>query len=344
MNIKVRQYALIILVSIILICIPIIGSPEFNESTSLFYSLKFQKRFLGTILVVLFFYLNYFYLIPKLYFSKKYILYIVLIIVCFVLILKIPHLIFNEEMIRESFKALGPDRTQRRFEPNFWQRLFFDKTLYQFIICIFISFLLRLNLQMNEMESEKLKSEVSYLKAQINPHFLFNTLNSLYALTLEKSDEAPEAILKLSAIMRYIVTESSKEMVLLKDEIEYVKDYIDLQKLRMVEDTVFSFTITGTIDQQKIAPLLLIPFIENAFKHGLNPDKNCYIHIKINIEKKVLYLIVENSKSVEIFPSEKSEKGLDNTLKRLQYNYPGKHELTISDTDNDYKVTLKIDL
>jgi len=158
-----------------------------------------------------------------------------------------------------------------------------------------ISFLIKLNQRLDTIKEEKQIAEISYLKAQINPHFLFNTLNSLYALTLEKSKEAPNAVLKLSSIMRYVVTESNQDFVPLEKEINYIKDYIDLQKLRIDKDANLKISIEGESKGKIIAPLIVIPFIENAFKYGINPDENSFIDIKIKIDSDNFLLNVKNS-------------------------------------------------
>src|SRR5690606_26244936 len=151
--------------------------------------------------------------------------------------------------------------------PTFWHQLISDKTFYEFLISVLIAILLTLNKQMSIIGQEKLKSEVAYLKAQINPHFLFNTLNSLYALTFEKSDEAPEAIVKLSGIMRYVLRESSNVEGELRKDINDIQHYIELQKLRVGGNTDFQLKISGKICNQISTPVIFIPFIENAFKN-----------------------------------------------------------------------------
>ncbi len=341
-----RQTVLIIIISIIFILVPIIGSPELSSNRPILSSLGFQRRFIGTLLVVIFFYVNYFVLVPKFYVSKRFIWYFLCVFICFVISMSIPSLLISDDAIVEALQKNNNGwQSRRKFESTLWQRLLWDKTFYEFIISVFTAILLRMNVQIHIIEQEKLKSEVSYLKAQINPHFLFNTLNSLYALALEKSDEAPDAILKLSTIMRYVVIESANEQVALQKEIDYIKNYIDLQQLRMVPSTDFSLDITGNITHQKIAPLIFIPFIENAFKYGLNPDKKSYIKIRIEIEPSKVILFVENSKSIKkINEREKSETGLDNTIKRLAFIYPNQHKLSIEETATHYTLQLKLHL
>ena len=215
--------------------------------------------------------------------------------------------------------------------------------ILQFLLIFIISFLLRISQRLNDIGSQKLKAEVQYLKAQINPHFLFNTLNSLYALALEKSDAAPEAILKLSAMMRYIVTESDRDAVPLEEELGYIKNYISLQRLRMDDAVSLTFIISGKPAGKSISPMLLIPFIDNAFKYGVNPERESEISISVNIGDADLVLNVKNNKVYACLPDEeKSETGMENTRKRLEYLYPNKYRLHIVDTDTDYEVQLTL--
>jgi len=346
MTYKPRQLALIIFVSIVLICIPIVGSHDFKTGESMMNSIFFQRRFTATIIVVIFFYLNYFFLIPKFYFTKKYFVYYSIVALFFIIVIKAPEILIEDNGIRaDNFPQRRRGHKGGKNNDFDIFRILTDRNAYQFIISFCISILLRLNMQMSAINDQKLKSEVSYLKAQINPHFLFNTLNSLYALSLEKSDETPDAILKLSSIMRYVVTESSNDFVTLNKEMKYIEDYVDLQKLRMVDSTNFNFYKEGDFNQNKIAPLILIPFIENAFKYGLNPEKISLITINITIKDGLLLLNVSNSKTVKnVHEKQKTETGLENTLLRLNYLYPDKHTLTIKQTEEKYNLELKLNL
>src|SRR5690606_13093423 len=185
MKILDKQTLLIVLVSLIFIAVPLLSSIEIYTGKSPLQSVDFLQIFCGTLLVVIFFYFNYYYLIPKWHNKETFWIYLFIVAVFGFIIVRVPHLIF-------------PESNYSIQNPAFWHQLISDKTFYEFLISVLIAILLTLNKQMSIIGQEKLKSEVAYLKAQINPHFLFNTLNSLYALTLEKSDEAPEAILKLS--------------------------------------------------------------------------------------------------------------------------------------------------
>jgi LytS/YehU family sensor histidine kinase len=286
------------------------------------------------------FYASYYYLIPKLYFNNKKLLFAVAVIASYSVLIALTEVIFEQ---RDTFpRYVGPSHFP---EPPQHSEFFDSQMLIPFFLVIALAFLIKLNNRLIEIHDEKLNAEVSYLKAQINPHFLFNTLNSLYALTLQKSNEAPNAVLKLSSIMRYVVTESSQDFVSLQKEINYIKDYIDLQKLRIDDSVSLTFDVKGDALGKAITPLILIPFIENAFKYGINPDENSFIEIHINIENQTLEMSVKNAiVATEISEELKTEEGLKNTRKRLDFMYPDKHTLQVIDDKNTYEVKLKIEL
>ena len=304
------------------------------------------------LLLLGFFYLNYLYLIPQYYFARKYMWFFICIAGSFSIIAFLPSLIMPGNM--HMHKGMMPPDSMRMPAygtgvPHFrgYRRFLLPPMLggsmLQFLLVFSLSFLLRVNRRINDIQSEKLKTEVSYLRAQINPHFLFNTLNSLYALSLEKSDSAPEAILKLSSMMRYVVTESGRDTVPLENEIAYLKNYVSLQRLRMDDATAFTFILSGNASGKYISPMLLIPFVENAFKYGLNPEENAAIDIHMEVAADELLLKVKNNKvTVVVPPGEESGHGIDNTRQRLQYLYPDRHTLTILDTDDFFEVQLKL--
>lgn len=343
-----RLLLLHIIGSVGFLLIPVLSSPDFNSNTNLFLIKPFLSQFLRQIFLLLFFYFNYYFLLSKFYFPGKRTLYFLSILICSFIVLKIPDFLipqtnyFNPEAnIPPDFNSF-PNNTPPRNAPFF---PVFNGDLLQFILVFSLSLLLKLNVRYHQIKDEKLNAEVSYLKAQINPHFLFNTLNSLYALTLQKSDEAPKAVLKLSGIMRYVTTESSKDYVSLDKEIEYIKDYVSLQKLRLYDNVNLKFEVNGLINGKKIAPLMLIPFIENAFKYGVNPDEDSFVSIEILIIEKELFLIIENSiVNLVTLDDSKSEKGIENTKKRLDVFYSGKYSLDITNDKKTFKVELKLSL
>lgn len=194
-----------------------------------------------------------------------------------------------------------------------------------------------------EMKVEKLDAELSYLKAQINPHFLFNTLNNIYSLSIWEKEQTPEAILKLSAIMRYTIQEAKEDLVPLPREIEYITNYISLQQLRSNDHLKVTFNVTGDTGRYQIAPLLLINFIENAFKYGVSNHLPCFVNIDIVVKNDHLTMSVINKKMIA---NEKQEPptGMNNTKRRLQLQYHDNHQLTIKDLKELYEINLIINL
>jgi len=152
-----------------------------------------------------------------------------------------------------------------------------------------------------ELQSQTLQSELKFLKSQINPHFLFNTLNSLYALTLKKSDQAPEIVLKLSEMMRYMLYECNEREVPLSKEINYLKNYLELEKIRQGKKMEINFAMDGEVGHQKIAPLMFIPFVENSFKHGISNQISAgYVNILLEINQNEVTVTIENSKTASV--------------------------------------------
>jgi two-component system, LytTR family, sensor kinase len=199
-----------------------------------------------------------------------------------------------------------------------------------------------------ELANQTLQSELKFLKSQINPHFLFNTLNSLYALTLKKSDLAPEIVLKLSEMMRYMLYECNERSVPLEKEVNYLINYLDLEKLRHGKKININFSQIGDIHNQQIAPLLFIPFIENCFKHGVsNQIAEAYVNINLDIKKDQVNIAIENSKHA-VMPGVHMKKsggiGLANVKRRLDLLYPNTYKLDIDDTPIAYKINLNLKL
>jgi sensor histidine kinase YesM len=194
-----------------------------------------------------------------------------------------------------------------------------------------------------ELETRTMQTELNFLKSQINPHFLFNTLNSLYALTLKKSDEAPEVVIKLSEMMRYMLYECNEPRVPLSKEVTYIRNYLDLERLRHKNLNV-AFDVEGIVGDLQVAPLIFIAFIENAFKHGASNHISAgFVHIHLYIEKDELNLYVENSKP-EKQPAQAHKRsggiGLVNVRRRLDILYSDSHHLDIFDKPNTYGVNL----
>lgn len=196
-----------------------------------------------------------------------------------------------------------------------------------------------------KLAEEKLSAELNFLKSQVHPHFLFNTLNNLYALTLIKSDKTSDVVLKLSGVLDYMIYKSNEQFVSLSNELEMLGNYVELEKLRYNERLDLEYVITGETAGYQIAPLILLPFVENSFKHGASNDRaNPKISIKLKTDKKYLQLNVVNSIKGEGIKDESLHVGigLKNVRRRLELIYPGAHNLEVEKTDSEFKVKLVI--
>ena len=234
---------------------------------------------------------------------------------------------------------------------TWWQVVLF------FSVYIFITSLLKLSkswflvseLQNELLEKEKQKSEIELkaLKAQINPHFFFNTLNNIYSMSLDKDDRLPATILQLSELMRYFLYEAKDNFIPLEKELAVVNNYIALQKLRSNDQLLIEVKKTGEVTDQKIAPLLLITFLENAFKHGAKGSStNTFIRLLIHVQKNKLNFTIENNKGKvdEIESSAYKGVGLENVKRQLELLYPSKHVLNIKDHDDRFEVQLELSI
>jgi len=197
---------------------------------------------------------------------------------------------------------------------------------------------------MKQIETEKLNAELISLKAQINPHFLFNTLNGIYGLALTNSNKTADSISKLASMMRYVLTETTAEKVPLVNEIKYISDYVAFQKLRLTKKTKVNFTIEGAFLDQKISPILFISFVENAFKYGISNEVESTIKIHIIIENSAISLTVKNDRLNNNNEEESCGIGLKNTKRRLDLIYENKYSLEITNTDKEHQIILKIQL
>jgi hypothetical protein len=194
------------------------------------------------------------------------------------------------------------------------------------------------------LTQEKLQAELKFLKTQIHPHFLFNTLNNLYALTLKKSDKAPEMVLKLSELINYMLYECTSDEVALSKEIKFIQNYIDVEKMRYGDKLDIELRITGEVSDRKIAPLILLPFVENCFKHGASETlQQSWVKVSIDAQPHVMIIKVENSKSPENGVTQRKEGiGIQNVKRRLDLLYPEKHSLKILNGEETFLVVLTL--
>lgn len=201
--------------------------------------------------------------------------------------------------------------------------------------------------QLLQMETEKVQIELKALKAQVNPHFFFNTLNGIYSMTLDKDERLPQTILQLSHLMRYFLYESGEDLVPLEKEWQILEDYIALQRIRSNEQLQLVKHVEGEFLDQRIAPLLLITFLENAFKHGAKGNTGpVNINLLLQVLPHLLRFRVQNTRGEvdEVAYSNYKGVGLENVRRRLELLYPGKHTLSIAETADDFIVTLELQL
>lgn len=313
----------------------------------------------STLLLIGYSYFNYYKLVPALYLHRKYLLYVVIVLGCLAIVVWLPHFLhltdnhlIGQNALRPPFSGDGPpngpppDGPPGHSPPGVTHTMI-SKVSYNvilFFICTFAAISIRQQRQLLEVQKEKLDVELSFLKAQINPHFLFNTLNSIYALAIQKSNDTPTAIVQLSELMRYLLKDAEADAVPLSKELAYINNYIALQKRRLGNTVQIDYIAPTESIQHRIAPLILMSFIENAFKHGVNPDQDSAIRIVINLQDAGLHLLVANKK-VNSLKQDKSNKiGIQNTVFRLEHLYSNKHKLRIEEDDTTYTVNLTLEL
>ena len=287
-------------------------------------------------------YLHYFLLLPFLLQERKYVIYALGLVGLMALMIWLRG--WTESIVLNGF--FNTDYYQKwdmaRIANLFWGIGSFI-LFTSFLKFTFDRFLLER--QKRSLENEKLNAELNYLKAQINPHFLFNTLHNLNYLTQSKSDRATEVVIRLSNIMRYMIYESNKDKVSLTKELEFIRDYLNLEEIRLNHDFDIIFKIDLDQSDVEIAPLILMPFVENAFKHGVS-DKypESWVKIMVSVKTDTLFLEVENSVYERNPGSEDSGFGLENVRKRLALSYPERFDLAVNDLGDVYDVKLKIQL
>lgn len=302
--------------------------------------------------IVIFFYINYFLLIPFFLTRKKFSLYAFSIMTILGITLAIGGLSCAPSLPAGTLKnELPASQEFHKYKPGIFFPFMGLRNLTSCFLFLAIGTSIRVTEQWysddkkrKESENQKLIAELSFLKSQINPHFFFNTLNSIYSLAIRKSEKTPEALIKLSELMRFLIYDSEKEFVPLKRELDYIKNYVELQKLRLMDNVTVDYRIEGNYHDKELEPMLLLPFIENAFKHGIDSIKKCYIGITVKITDSFLTLTVENPvvRNVKSSSREQGGIGLVNSQKRLELLYGSNHQLIIFQNDEFYKVELQL--
>lgn len=389
---NISHLLVIVLIHILAWCLffilPLIFLPIRVSNSRLLYA-----EFLSKLLPIAFFYLNYYFLLPRFFERRKFIAYFSIILACIFLVS------LQEVMLRQSI----PGRGVKMFTMAVRGRAFaegtppggsfffvsttdtgrvslplpeaglpippqlinedtifglprgivlvsLNRSISICLVLILIGGFIRLSYSFLRNQNEKkalenahLNAEVNFLKSQINPHFLFNTLNSIYSQAHQKSEHTEYSILKLSELLRYMLYESGELKVPLERDILYLNNYIDLQRMRLSSKVMIHYNVEGQLEGNTIAPLLLITFIENAFKHGISYTKASVINIDIKIFEKTLTLLVSNP-VIESNSFTNGGVGLRNVARRLELLYAGNYLLDIVHNDHLHIVNLKINL
>jgi LytS/YehU family sensor histidine kinase len=306
------------------------------------YSRAFLDASMQVITTVCLSYFNYFVLLPTFLRNKKWFNFFLSMTVSLALIVML-----QLWLKREIYEGVSEGKfnfiTSSKFVYQHISTIIFLVTFVSMLR--FLKDWFELEAKRKEIENEKLMTELRFLKEQINPHFLFNTLNNLYYLAHTNSPNTKEVIAKLSQMMRYMIYEANSEKVPVSKEIEYIENYIALEKLRLEDDFPLEISIKGDYSRLQIAPLIFITFLENAFKHGTNHgDKESWVKVAFDFKDNHCKYTVSNSKGEKSSDAEKSGIGLKNTKRRLNLSYENLHTLEILEDENVFEIKLEIDL
>lgn len=289
-------------------------------------------------------YTNLYLLVPKFLRNKSYVFYTFWLIVLLSAVSAFIQFALVLSLHTQSFA----DQFLSMFSSHFFTAAFYVgiTSLVKFIKD-WVQ-LQQITLKLSQIEREKLEAELNTLKSQLNPHFLFNCLNNIYSLALNNAPKTPDIILKLSEMMRYVLYESRENFIPVKKELEFLANFIELQRIRLNNKVDIAYQIDGPIPDLKVIPLIFEPFIDNAFKHGINqPAENPYIDILVKFEVNSLHFTCANNFRQATIKSENKNSGigLKNVEKRLKFLYePSDYELRIEKTDSLFTVKLSLNL
>lgn len=328
-----------------------------------------NELLLRSFINIILFYFNFYYLVPKFVLKKKIRAYIALSL----LLISITAF-FASELVSHDFPDLPPGKDfpseirppydnqdkppmNDRFRPKPNDLVLSPRNIPFISLVILLSFnfvvgaMLRIYMEWNKnevlrkkVENEKVTSELQFLKTQLNPHFLFNSLNAIYSLSVKKSTDTSQAIINLSELMRYMLYEANQDLVQLEKEMNYIQNYVQLQRLRLSNSENVFFNISGNEKDKKVPPLLFISFIENAFKYGTDYKGKTSVKIMITLTEGQLNLTIKNIIGSYKKDRDSSGIGLQNVKNRLNLLYPNSHTLYITDTKKEYIVDLTLNL
>lgn len=338
---------------IIVIMIPLYLSNVFDGSGD---QHRLYQFYMHTFSAAIIFYVGYLWLVPKFFLQERKMTYIVILIGLIAATYFLTSYINDnflhdsarDDKFREAFKKLAENG--KDFRPplkafGIYNHILVSTLISGFALGLGVMEKLKQNeKRQKELEKEKLNSELAFLKNQVSPHFFFNTLNNIYSLIGIDTNEAQDAVLKLSKLMRYLLYESEHDESKLSDEISFMKNYIDLMKLRLNDKVALSISFPDHTENLNIPPLLFIPFIENAFKHGVSYREYSFINIEMKVEDKQISFLAKNSigTSSNTDDGQHSGIGLENVKKRLILLFPDSHNLKIKKTTDAFSVDLQL--
>jgi hypothetical protein len=362
---------------LIFLMLPFLVMPGPEGAQRIINAATSENYWLSYALYIFLFYFNAYFLIPKLYLRKKYLLYAAGIITLLLAIYFLKHWTDHPHVPQNLVPPDLPDDGKVPPAPPFGDSLrpppetnvppprFGSRHGRQHMqvrpVDLFTIFLLstiwalstamRIIQEWRETEkraikaeADKANAELSFLKAQINPHFLFNTLNNIYALAIKQSENTAPSIMKLSNIMRYVTDDVNQDFVGLQSEVDCITDYIDLQRLRLNKKVHIDFLIKGTVEDKKIPPLVLMTFVENVFKYGISNHEEAVITIQLFAEEKNITFFCQNKIFSTLRIAERTGIGIANTRQRLDHLYPNKHLLNITSANGLFTVQLTIQI
>lgn len=336
---KSRNYPLLLTIagSLLFLLFPVFTSPDFNWNFRFVQVGAFQQSFLSYLVALLFFFVHRYWLLPRYYFTQQYFIYGLALLLSFFLCVVLPYAILDggrPPMHFEGRRGPGPGP------------LLPTQGVFQFLFVVVCSHLLAANSRLRQIRQQQLEAELSYLKAQINPHFLFNSLNSIYALVLKHSADAPKAVVQLSNMMRYALDDNPHPYIAVRKEFDFLEDYIALQSYRTHPGLVFeSLIVRPENTALRIVPMVLVSFLENAFKYGVNPERSGKIILRIKVtEEQELDFYCSNKIVVTQPGGSSSGIGLKNTLQRLDSLYGTQYSIKITEDRDQYSVHLKLPL
>ena len=297
----------------------------------------------GVLTLIIYVYVLYFVYrhvhLPQLVINKRYFVAAGVVAALVLATVLLTHVTFGMDV--EGLTQRQIDNRQGYRRQTFW---FFFLIVSGFSLSIELAFeLFKQMMSKQEIEARKDKAELMLYKSQINPHFLFNTLNTLYALVISQSDKTESAFIKFSNILRYSYSQADEDMTSIGSEMEYVSQYVDLQKLRLNGHTKVELITDIDDEQAQIPPMILITFIENAFKYGTSSEKDCLIRIVTRLSDGILTFTTENG-IMRTGKKSGESVGLENCCKRLNLIYGSRYNLDIDDKDGIYRSTLTIHL